>query len=78
MKQLNILVTGGAGFIGSHLVDKLLLAGHRVVALDNLCNGRPENISEAGKHPEFKFIKGDILDINTCDSVTRDIDVVYH
>ena len=57
----NILVTGGAGFIGSHLVDKLLSLGHKVTAYDNLSLGRLSNLVEANKNENFKFIKGDIL-----------------
>lgn len=78
MKKSNILVTGGAGFIGSHLVDKLLSLGHNVVALDNLSNGKIENIADAGKNPGFRFIEGSILDATTCDTATKDIDVVFH
>jgi UDP-glucose 4-epimerase len=78
MKSLNILVTGGAGFIGSHLVDKLLSLGYKVTALDNLRNGKLENISEAGKNSNFKFINGDILDAKTCETASDKMDVVYH
>ena len=59
--SLNILVTGGAGFIGSHLVDRLLADGHNVTALDNLVNGKEDNLSIANTYDTFKFIKGDIL-----------------
>lgn len=78
MKPLNILVTGGAGFIGSHVTDKLLSLGHSVSVLDNLVNGKEQNLEEAKANPAFKFIKGDILDKATCDSATKDVDVVYH
>jgi UDP-glucose 4-epimerase len=78
MKPFNILVTGGAGFIGSHLTDKLLSLNHHVVVLDNLCNGKEENLKEAKKNPNFKFVKGDILDKTTCEEVTKGIDIVYH
>jgi UDP-glucose 4-epimerase len=78
MKPLNILVTGGAGFIGSHLVDKLVSLGHQVTVLDNLCNGKEENIKDALASGRVKFIKGDILDKATCDSVMQGVDVVYH
>lgn len=78
MKPLNILVTGGAGFIGSHLTDKLLSLGHQVTVLDNLVNGKEKNLEEAKQHSTFKFIKGDILDKTTCETATQNIDVVYH
>lgn len=78
MNGLNILVTGGAGFIGSHLTDKLLSLGHKVSVLDNLVNGKENNLSEASTSPNFRFIKGDILDKETCKNVTKGIDVVYH
>ena len=75
---MKILVTGGAGFIGSHLVDKLLSEGHVVTALDNLANGNMDNLHEAAKHPTFQFVKGDILDIATCMQCCQNVDVVYH
>ncbi len=76
--KLNILVTGGAGFIGSHLTDKLVSLGHNVSVLDNLVNGKEENLAEAAKNSSFKFIKGDILDKGTCDNALKGIDIVYH
>jgi UDP-glucose 4-epimerase len=76
--NLNILVTGGAGFIGSHLTDKLLAGGHRVTVLDNLSNGKTENLSDAAKSGAFKFVEGDILDKETCSRVAENTDVVYH
>ncbi|HRG59216.1 MAG TPA: GDP-mannose 4,6-dehydratase [Bacteroidia bacterium] len=77
-KNLKVLVTGGAGFIGSHLVDKLLTLGHHVTVLDNLSNGKEVNLNEANKNPFFKFIKGDILDSETCEIASKNIDIVYH
>lgn len=73
-----ILVTGGAGFIGSHLTDELLCCGHKVIALDNLRNGSLQNLAEARSHPNFTFIQGDILDQYLCRRVTAGVDVVYH
>ncbi|HOZ87079.1 MAG TPA: GDP-mannose 4,6-dehydratase [Bacteroidia bacterium] len=78
MKQLNILVTGGAGFIGSHLTDKLLSLGHRVTVLDNLVNGKENNLKDALENKQFTFVKGDILNKQTCDETTQNIDVIYH
>ena len=54
-KKKRILVTGGAGFIGSHIVDRLIKIGHTVTIFDNLSTGQKENI-----HPKVRFIKGDI------------------
>lgn len=78
MQPINILVTGGAGFIGSHLTDKLLSLGHTVTVLDNLINGKERNLEDAKTNSNFKFVKGDILDKKTCEDVTKNIDVVYH
>ncbi|HBW73806.1 MAG: UDP-glucuronate decarboxylase [Candidatus Magasanikbacteria bacterium GW2011_GWA2_45_39] len=57
-----ILVTGGAGFIGSHLCEKLLEAGERVLCLDNLFTGSRENILHLENHPQFQFIEYDIIE----------------
>lgn len=73
-----ILVTGGAGFIGSHLVDHLLSLGHTVVALDNLSNGKKENLTEATISPNFNLIVGDILNYSVCEQACSNVDVVYH
>ena len=77
---MNILVTGGAGFIGSHLVDRLLSEGNFVVAYDNLSLGRLENLEEASKNPNFKFVEGDILDREKLWNVfkTNNFDIVFH
>jgi dTDP-glucose 4,6-dehydratase len=53
------LISGGAGFIGSHLCDRLLGEGHEVVALDNLITGSRKNVKHLANHPRFKFVKGD-------------------
>ena len=58
----NILVTGGAGFLGSHLCDRLIAAGHQVIALDNLFTGSEKNIAHLSMHPSFKFVKHDVID----------------
>lgn len=78
IKSQNILVTGGSGFIGSHLCDELLKQGHRVTAIDNLRNGKLENLSEASANPNFTFIKGDILEKKDCIAATNNIDTVFH
>ncbi len=57
-----ILVTGGAGFVGSHLCDRLLAAGHKVISLDDFSTGRPENHAGHVNNPNFRFIQADIVD----------------
>lgn len=59
---MKIVVTGGAGFLGSHLCDKLIESGHQVICLDNLITGSEENIKHLTKNPNFKFIKQDVAD----------------
>lgn len=79
METLNILVTGGAGFIGSHLVDALIERGHRVRVLDALVSqvheeeGRPQHL-----HPEAEFIKGDVCDRAMVERALEGVDAVYH
>lgn len=71
-----VLVTGGCGFIGSHLVDALLEEGHEVVIVDNLSTGKLENIGHA--IPRVEFHNEDILDIDTLKKLTRNVDYIYH
>lgn len=76
----NVLVTGGAGFIGSHLADALLLRGCTVTALDNLSLGRRENLQQAMHNPAFTFVEGDILHDETLHGLFREqhFDMVFH
>ena len=60
-KTKNILVTGGAGFIGSHLCKALINMGHKVICLDNLFTGSLANINEIRNNPNFEFINHDII-----------------
>jgi nucleoside-diphosphate-sugar epimerase len=73
-----IVVTGAAGFIGSNLVDKLLELGAKVVAIDNLYNGRIENLEIASQNPNFTFYRSDIRDLNFLIDVFRDVEIIYH
>jgi UDP-glucose 4-epimerase len=73
-----ILVTGGAGFIGSHLVERLLREGFEVRVVDNLRTGRMENIIHHTSRSDFHFIRGDILNCTLLKKVMKDIEVVYH
>ncbi|MEX2553858.1 MAG: GDP-mannose 4,6-dehydratase [Actinomycetota bacterium] len=75
---MRTLVTGGAGFIGSHLVDNLLALGHSVIALDNLSTGSHSNIQQHIPNPRFEFILGSVLDPETVDDAVSRSDVVYH
>ncbi|MFN2495222.1 MAG: NAD-dependent epimerase/dehydratase family protein [Pseudonocardiaceae bacterium] len=75
---MRALVTGGAGFIGSHLTEHLLAEGHEVVALDNLATGRWENLETAGSHPSFRFVTGSVLDRALLDEMVSGVDTVFH
>ena len=73
-----ILVTGGAGFIGSHLVECLIEQGHEVVVLDNFRNGRRENLAPVQGSPRLRVVHGDITDATTCNRVCRGVGTVFH
>lgn len=73
-----ILVTGGAGFIGSHTADRLLDEGLRVVVLDNLCSGKLDNLEPHIGSGNCKFVQGDVRDFGLVKNLVRDIDCVVH
>ena len=73
-----ILVTGGAGFIGSHLVDRLMKTGSEIIVFDNLSSGRIEFIKHHLDNKNFNLIQADILDTDAILSACEDVDLVYH
>ena len=75
---MKILITGGAGFIGSHLCDKYTREGHSVVCLDNFLSGNLTNVRELLDYRNFKLIKGDIRDFVTLEKLARDVEVIFH
>lgn len=78
INSFRILITGGAGFIGSNLCDYFLEKGHQIVCLDNLSTGFYENIAHHESNPNFTFIKGDIRNLETCRQAIKGCDFVLH
>jgi UDP-N-acetylglucosamine 4-epimerase len=74
----NILITGGAGFIGSHLCEYFLNKGNTITCLDNFITGNIENIQHLLSHKNFKLIEGDICDINICRNAIKYNEIVLH
>jgi UDP-N-acetylglucosamine 4-epimerase len=77
-KKRKILVTGGAGFIGSNLCDALLGSGNRVVCLDNFATGKVENIKHLLDNADFQLIVGDIRNLDDCQKAVEGVDYVLH
>ena len=75
---MNILVTGGAGCIGSDLCEALIASGHKVRALDNLSSGKREHIESLRHQDRFQFIEGDLLHLSVVEESMEEIDFVYH
>ena len=75
---MRILVTGGAGFIGSHLTDRLLQEGHSVTVLDNVTTGRVENLKPHESSPNFTFVEGSVLDQSLLAKQINNTDYVFH
>ena len=73
-----VLVTGGAGFIGSHLVDALLANRNQVICLDNFATGRRENLTAALQNPDFTLIEGDIRNREICRQAMENVKIVFH
>jgi UDP-N-acetylglucosamine/UDP-N-acetylgalactosamine 4-epimerase len=78
LKDSRVLVTGGAGFIGSNLVESFLLSGNKVVCMDNFSTGKRENLKEFLNNPDFKLIEGDIRNYDDCLKVVENVDFVFH
>lgn len=72
-KRKRILITGGAGFIGSHLVDRLMIMGHEVIVLDNFYTGGKHNISHWTGHPHFEHVRHDVVN-----PFMAEVDQIYH
>ena len=75
---MRIVITGGAGFIGSHLAATLIEKGHHVTALDDLSTGRVENIAPLKDHARFRWVRGSVLDEDTVGPLIDRSDVVFH
>ena len=78
LSNKTILVTGGAGFIGSNLCEALLEKGNKVVCLDNFATGKRENLEQLLKDSNFTLIEGDIRKLEDCLKATKDVDYVLH
>jgi UDP-glucuronate decarboxylase len=72
-KPLRVVVTGGAGFVGSHLVDKLLARGDSVIVVDNFFTGRKENLAHHLANPRFELIRHDVVE-----PILLEVDQIYH
>ncbi len=78
LSNKSILVTGGAGFIGSNLCEALLKKGNKVICLDNFATCKRKNIEELLKDTNFTLIEGDIRKLEDCLKATKDVDYVLH
>lgn len=75
---MKAVITGGAGFIGSHLCDHLVAQGHEVIVLDDLSTGSLSNLSQLESSPGFRFVQGDILDRELVGELVAEADTVFH
>ena len=75
---MKILVTGGAGFIGSHLCERLVNDGHTVIAIDNFSTGRRSNLANLASSSTFSMVEGSILDSNVLNPLIAEVDYVFH
>lgn len=75
---MNVLITGGAGFIGSHLTEKYLAAGHQVTVIDDLSTGSMDNIAAIQTHPKFEFVLDTVRNEKTMCVLVEKCDMVFH
>ena len=73
-----VLVTGVAGFLGSHLLDRLLAAGHRVIGVDDLSKGSLNNIAGQIGSPAFRFLERDVTDPNVFSDIVEEVEYIVH
>ena len=75
---MKVIITGGAGFIGSHLANLSLQEGARVIVIDNLVNGRMGNIESHLSHTQFQFVKEDVCHTQAIEKYFQDVDYIFH
>lgn len=75
---MRIFVTGGSGFVGSHLIERLLEDGHSVIALDNISTGRVENLEKVKSNPKFEFIDGSVLNSELLSNLISKSEYIFH
>src|SRR5437764_858528 len=75
---MNVLITGGAGFIGSHLCEAMLQAGHAVTAFDDLSTGALSNIGHLRTNPQFRVVEGSVCDESAMGGVVEACDIIFH
>jgi len=75
---MKVVVTGGAGFIGSHLVDRLIVEGYEVIVLDNLSTGKIENVKHHLNNQKFNLVRGDVQNSRDVNKAIKDADIVFH
>ena len=75
---MNILITGGAGFIGSNLAEKILNEGNKVTIIDDLSTGKLDNINHLLKNPNIRFVNDSILNTKTIDTLIKNSETIFH